>query len=184
MKNFSLGSIGLLAVALITQPALAVPFTFSQAGWPGGGEITGAFNIDFNHSTVSPGTLYVEALTSFSAHWSGNIYSQPYDWGLASVSPSDFAFSIDSGQLLSMTLGGDVYYDPTLPLIWDFRPTAVNISPDPRFPGQYYGTGPFILTPAPVPEPSDTFLLLSMVLLLFGFARRRRLRHVWVSRNS
>jgi hypothetical protein len=123
--------------------------------------------------------LYVEALTSFSAHWSGNIYSQPYDWGLASVSPSDFAFSIDSEQILGMTLGGDVYYDPSLPLIWDFRPTAVNISPDPRFPGQYYGTGPFILTATAIPEPNDTFLLLAIVLsFLFGFARRRRSHHV------
>jgi len=122
--------------------------------------------------------LYVEALTSFSAHWSGNIYSQPYNWDLASVSPNAFAFSIDSDQLIGMTLGGDVYYDPALPLIWDFRPTAVNISPDDRFAGQYYGTGPFILTPA-IPEPNNTLLLLGIVLsFLFGFARKRRSRHV------
>jgi hypothetical protein len=180
MKNCSWVSIGLLAFALITKPALAVPFTFSEAGWPGGGEITGSFDIDFNHSTLSPGTLYADALTSFSAHWSGSIYSQPFDWDLASVSPSTFAFSIGSDQLIDMTLDGDVYYDSTLPLVWDFRPTAINILPEPRPSAQYYGTGPFILTPADrVPDANNTFLLLGMVVLFFfGFTRGRRLRHL------
>jgi hypothetical protein len=77
--------VGLLVCAFVPKSAFAISYTFSEGNWPGGGEITGSFDIDLDHSTVTPGFLYTDALNSFSAHWSGNIYSQPYDWDLSQV---------------------------------------------------------------------------------------------------
>jgi hypothetical protein len=168
---------GLLALALMAIPAGAVPFTFSQGGWPGGGEITGNFDINFDYPTATPGVLYVEALTSFDAHWSGNIYTQPYDWGLSDVN-NDFVFEMDTQSIIVMTIGGlgadSVYYDATLPLIWDDRPSHIDINPDGDS-GRYRSTAPLVVNQ--VPDNDSTLLLLGSALVSLFVVRTRLVRN-------
>jgi hypothetical protein len=172
-------AIGLLALALTAIQAGAVPFTFSQGGWPGGGEITGSFDLNFDCPTPTPGILYVDALTDFSAHWSGNLYTQPYDWSLTDVN-NDFVFGIGGEAIIVMTLGGvgpdSVYYDATLPLIWDDRPSHIDINPDGDY-GRYRSTAPLVVNQ--VPDENSTLLLLgsaliSLVIMRAGLTHQTR----------
>jgi len=166
-------SVGLLFLTLTVSSAFAVPYRFSQAGWPGGGEITGTFDIDLDYPTLNPGNLYVEALTSFDCHWTGNIYSQPYDWSLNQVF-NDFLFDIGSQSIVSMRVGdfsdpNSAFYDATLPLIWDFRQTAIDIDPLGDS-GRYRCTGPLFVTR--VPDENSTALLLGLALVSLFIIRR------------
>jgi len=164
MNTQKLLSIGLLAAFFGAASARATSFTFSQGGWTGGGEITGSFDIDLTVPTPFLDSLYVTALTSFQAHWSGNIYTQPFDWGLSDVN-GDFQFSRDRENIVTMTIGefagSPVYYDATLPLIWDFRPSAIDANPIGDF-GRYRSTESIVLNR--VPDNSPSILLLGLAL--------------------
>jgi hypothetical protein len=183
MKISKWVAVCLLICAFAPKSAYAIPYTFSEGNWPGGGEITGGFDIDLDYSTVTPGLLYADALTSFSAHWSGNIYSQPYDWDLRQVSSVYFLFSLSDGRTFDMVLGGDVQYDSDVHLVWDFRPTATVIGPDSTL-AQYYGTGPLVFSRAnSVPDAAPTAPLLVVALVaLFGLTRLSKLRARWLNR--
>lgn len=176
MKIFKLAAVCLLVCTFAPKSVNATPYTFSEGNWPGGGEITGSFDIDLDHSTATPGLLYCDALTSFSAHWSGSIYSQSYDWDLSQVSSTYFLFSIADGRTFDMVLGGDVEYDSGVHLVWDFRPSAVTIGPDSTL-AQYYGSGPLVFNR--VPDANSTILLLGSALsALYGFSRLSKLRDI------
>jgi len=155
-----------------------VLFTWSQGGWNGGGEVTGSFIINDNAPSLD-GLTGANALVSFQAQWSGNIYSQPYTWTLADIqtSPSQITWGIGNNSLIDMQIEpgvGPVEYEPfdSPPVIEDGRAGAI----DP--PGQegpfIYSTEGIISTTMVLPEPgiAQMFLGLALtVLLLRGWRR-------------
>lgn len=156
--------------------ATEIEYMWSQGGFNGGGEVTGSFIVNDSTPTQT-GFLGQEALVSFQAHWSGNIYSQPFDWGLADVSlssGSQFTWDPQDNVLLQMALqmNGPVFYDAFIPLIEDLRPGAVD--PAGYDIPQYYGTGPLSSTIGVVPDGGNALLLLGLALPVLFLSRERR----------
>lgn len=155
-----------------------VLYTWSQGGWNGGGEVTGSFIINDNFPTVD-GLTGANALVSFQAQWSGNLYSQPYAWTLADIqrAPSYITWGIPNNVLLDMQIEpgvGPVVYDPfDFPaVIADYRPGSI----DP--PGQsepyIYSTEGLTSSIVVLPEPgvARMFLLVALPVLLLRRWRR------------
>lgn len=153
-----------------------VLFTWSDGPWTGGGEITGSLivNDSFPYPPGSQtGFVGNNALVSFQAHWTGNLYSQPYDWTLAGILASDsqFVWDVQHNALNEMQLypGGAanvVEYTPEL-YIEDDRPGAID-PPGFQIP-QYEELGTFSSTTEVLPEPGITQMFLGLavpVLLL------------------
>ena len=144
--------------------AIEIQYTFSQEGWLGGGEVTGNFIIDENHPTQT-GLLGSEALISFQAHWSGNTYTQPFDWRPDNVS---IVWAPQNHELVDMelgsvtTLGVIPFYSPFVGLIWDER--LGHIDPPTGEEGRYRTGEGLVSSIEAVPDGGNTFMLLGLAL--------------------
>lgn len=154
--------------------ATEIQYSFERGGWTGGGDLTGSFVINENYPTQT-GFLGNQALISFHAHWSGNIYTQPFNWGLKDVGAfgTGFAWNVQTQSLFSMSMGtvatNSVWCDPFLPLLWDQRPGHIDANPDEE--GRYSTTAPFITSIEVVPDGGNTIGLLAIPVALFALAR-------------
>ena len=134
--------LGMFAVILtfigVVLSASGIAYRFWEVGWPGGGTLTGSFQIDESYS--SDVLLGQSALISFQAHWSGDPNSQAYDWGINDLR-EPFVWDRETHQLVDMTLGanfGPVYCDPYLKVLWDYRSSSIpNWPPGDPYPYMY-----------------------------------------------
>lgn len=167
-------------ITLISSPANAIEYEcdFSQSGWIGGGEITGSFVID-NSVPTQTGLLGQNALLTFQAHWTGNTYTQPFDWGINDLHQG-LALVWDPNQLavvdlvLGETIGMDIvpYYDAFNEdggLIWDDR--SGHVDPGTGELDRYRTMDPLIASVRAVPDGGNTLVLLAFVLPLLALAK-------------
>ncbi|HWC61202.1 MAG TPA: VPDSG-CTERM sorting domain-containing protein [Verrucomicrobiae bacterium] len=179
----------LMSVVLLgsIQSASAIAYRFWQSQWDGGGTLSGTLEIDESMANP-PGTPFEGswALITFHAHWSGNDYSQPYDWGIDDVSEGPgFMWNIERHFISGLELGqfGSVYYDSRI--LWDARPTCIpNFPPFSDVQYEYRTASSEGLHGEVVPDSGSTLLLLGIALIaLFSFASKPgRTLARWIAR--
>jgi hypothetical protein len=154
----------LMIIALfgMIQSASAVAYNFSQL-WDSGGLLTGRLEIDESKSYPGlPDICYYNAVTDFNMHWSGNAYSDPFDWvGQDSLTSIFFVWSIPTHSISSLGTKESLPIFVSGSILADYRG------------GLYWSQTTHPLVGQVVPDGGSTLMFLGIALPCLALLRRR-----------